>query len=141
MESATRIRRRSMGIYLFREPGNSGGGVLTEPVSAPTAEHYAWAEVCDGWHLVRGEALSVIEERMPPGAGEQRHFHIRARQFFYVLDGELTMEIESAIHRLSARQGIEIVPGKRHQARNESRADARFLVISTPPGQGDRTPS
>jgi mannose-6-phosphate isomerase-like protein (cupin superfamily) len=108
------------------------------PVSVETGEHYRWGEVCDGWHLVRGEGLSVIEERMPAGAREQRHFHAKARQFFYVLEGELTMEVEGRCHGLGARQGLEIAPGERHQASNESREDVRFLVISSPPAQGDR---
>jgi mannose-6-phosphate isomerase-like protein (cupin superfamily) len=113
-------------------------GEKAMPVSVETAEHYRWGEVCDGWHLVRSEELSVIEERMPAGAREQRHFHTKARQFFYVLEGELTMEVEGRSHALGARQGLEIAPGERHQARNESREDVRFLVISSPPAQGDR---
>jgi hypothetical protein len=28
--------------------------------------------------------LSVIEERMPPGASEVRHFHTNAQQFFFI---------------------------------------------------------
>jgi mannose-6-phosphate isomerase-like protein (cupin superfamily) len=109
-------------------------------VQAATANHYVWGEDCDGWHLVRGENLSVIEERMPPGAAEQKHFHSRARQFFYVLEGELTMELETRKVVLGARQGVEIAPGKPHQAVNGSAADVLFLVISQPPSHGDRTP-
>lgn len=111
------------------------------PVGRETAEHYVWGEVCDGWHLVRGAGLSVIEERMPKGAAEQRHRHERARQFFYVLEGELTMEVEGREHRLPAGQGLEIVPGEAHQALNRSEADVRFLVISQPPSHGDRLPA
>lgn len=111
---------------------------MKEAVSTATAEHYTWGEVCDGWHLVRGEGLSVIEERMPPGASEQRHFHSKARQFFYVLEGELTLEVDGRNHTLRPRQGIEVAPGDRHQAMNRSMEDARFLVISSPPAQGDR---
>ncbi|MGB7136599.1 MAG: cupin domain-containing protein [Acidobacteriaceae bacterium] len=118
---------------------------MSEPVRAATAEHYVWGEVCDGWHLVRSESLSVIEERMPAGAREQRHCHRKARQFFYVLEGELTTEVEGRVgearlHTLGAGQGVEIAPGERHQAMNGSGEDVRFLVISTPPAQGDREP-
>jgi mannose-6-phosphate isomerase-like protein (cupin superfamily) len=109
-----------------------------DPVSAETAEHYTWGEVCDGWHLVRSEGLSVIEERMPAGSKEQRHFHMKARQFFYVLAGELTMEVEGRAVVVGARRGLEIAPGEKHQARNESEEDVRFLVIASPPAQGDR---
>ncbi len=111
---------------------------MNHPVSIETTEHYTWGEVCGGWHLVRSEGLSVIEERMPPGTTEQRHAHSKARQFFYVLEGELTMEVEGRLHGLGARQGLEIAPGEKHQARNESSQDVRFLVVSSPPGQNDR---
>ena len=111
---------------------------MSGPISTDTADHYVWGEVCDGWHLVRSENLSVIEERMPPGTAEQRHWHERARQFFYVLEGELTMQLDDRTVTLAARQGIEIAPDLPHQAKNLSQADTRFLVISQPPSHGDR---
>jgi mannose-6-phosphate isomerase-like protein (cupin superfamily) len=111
---------------------------MSEPVEAANENHYQWGGVCDGWHLLHNPGLSVIEERMPPGAEEQRHFHNRSRQFFYVLDGELAMEADGRLHLLRARQGLEIAPCVRHQARNLSGADVRFLVVSQPPSHGDR---
>lgn len=115
------------------------------PVSVETAEHYVWGEkqgrAGDGWHLVRSEGLSVIEERMPSGAREERHFHTRARQFFYVLEGELTLEVDGREHGLGAGQGMEVPPGSPHQALNATREAVRFLVISSPRGQGDRKSS
>jgi len=111
---------------------------MHSPTSRTTAEHYLWSGQCDGWHLVRDPQLSVIEERMPPATKEQRHRHSRARQFFYVLAGELTMEVEGKRHRLEARTGIEIPPGTAHQALNESETDVEFLVVSSPPSHGDR---
>lgn len=110
-------------------------------VSAKTAEHYTWGGVCDGWHLLRAPGLSVIQERMPPGAAETRHLHERARQFFYVLAGRLTLELEGARHRLGAGEGLEVPPSAAHQALNDSDADVHFLVVSHPPGQGDRVAS
>ncbi len=111
------------------------------PVSAATAEHYVWGEVCDGWHLVRSAELSVIEERMPPGASEQRHRHEFARQFFYVLAGELTMEVDGVDHALTAGMGLEIAPKCAHQAMNRGGEDVRFLVVSQPRSHGDRVPA
>ena len=108
------------------------------PISTETAEHYVWGEVCDGWHLVRTPELSVIEEQMPPGASEQRHRHEFARQFFYVLAGELTMEVDGVVHTLTAGVGLEIAPGQAHQAMNRSGADVRLLVMSQPRSHGDR---
>ena len=103
-----------------------------------TGEHYGWGENCHGWHLVRDAALSVIEECMPPGTAEVCHHHGRAQQFFYVLSGKAVMEIEAEILQLSGGDGVWILPGMRHQIRNESREAVRFLVISQPPSHGDR---
>jgi len=108
------------------------------PISRTTADHYVWGGNCDGWHLVRATGLSVIEERMPPGTREVPHRHAHARQFFYVLSGTLTMDVEGTRHRLDARAGIELPPGAAHQALNESDADVEFIVVSTPPSHGDR---
>jgi mannose-6-phosphate isomerase-like protein (cupin superfamily) len=113
-----------------------------EPISIASAEHYTWggpnASDCYGWHLVRGAGLSVIEERMPPGTSEKRHLHRVARQFFYVLAGELTLEVQGREVTLGAGQGLEIVPGAAHQAINRGAEDVRMLVISQPPSHGDR---
>jgi mannose-6-phosphate isomerase-like protein (cupin superfamily) len=108
-------------------------------ISRENAEHYLWGEGCDGWHLVRTESFSVIEERMPAGTSEQRHLHAQTRQFFYVLAGELTMEVDGSEHIIRANCGLEIVPGVPHQAMNRSDGDVRFMVTSQPPSHGDRT--
>jgi len=111
-------------------------------VSRGCAEHYTWGdtlrEPCDGWHLVRAPELSVIEECMPPGTSEVRHYHVRARQFFYVLSGELTIEVEGQDFVLRGGEGVEVAPGQRHQVMNRGEAGARMLVVSQPRSHGDR---
>ena len=112
--------------------------MIPTPTSASAQNHYAWGNACDGWHLVKAAALSVVEEQMPPGTSEVRHWHARARQFFYVLSGTLLIEVEGATHELGAGIGLELPSGTAHQARNVGHEDVRFLVISSPPHQGDR---
>ncbi len=111
-------------------------------ISVANAEHYKWggptATDCDGWYLQRSAGLNVIEELMPPGTAETRHLHRHARQFFYVLAGELTLEVEHHDFVLHAGEGLEIAPGQEHQAMNRSAKDARMLVVSQPPSHGDR---
>jgi mannose-6-phosphate isomerase-like protein (cupin superfamily) len=107
-------------------------------VHRANAEHYRWGDDCDGWHLVKDAQLSVIEEMMPPGAAEVRHYHKKTQQFFYVLAGEVLMEIEGETTLVSAGSGIRVLPGSRHQIRNPSSTPARFLVISQPPSHEDR---
>ena len=108
-------------------------------IDTQSAAHYTWGAGCDGWHLVRQPELSVIKERMPPGTEEVRHFHQRARQFFFVLTGELTLELDGRAEVLRAHQGLEVPPGLPHQALNHSGAEVLFLVISCPPSHGDRS--
>jgi len=106
--------------------------------SVDNAEHYGWGENCDGWILAPSPDLMVIEERMLPGTGERRHVHAVARQFFYTLSSELTMELDGVDHRITPGSGIEIPPGAGHQARNDGTGDVRFLVVSSPSTRGDR---
>lgn len=107
-------------------------------ISLSNAPHYLWADVCDGWKLVDTPTLSVIQERMPAGTQEVRHKHSRVRQFFYVLRGELTLEVEGAAQVIPAGHGLEIAPQQPHQARNESGSDVEFLVISDGISREDR---
>lgn len=107
-------------------------------ISTQNAEHYQWGDHCDGWHLVRSDALSIIQERMPPGTVEVTHYHVQARQFFFVLAGEATFAIDGETFTLQAQQGIEVPAGVPHQIRNESEADVVFLVTSMPKSHGDR---
>lgn len=107
-------------------------------ISKETAEHYVWGEKCDGWHLVKTAELSVIHERMPSGAMEARHYHQKARQFFFVLSGTATFEIAGKREVLRKHEGVEVPPGVAHQMFNESEREVEFLVVSQPTSRGDR---
>jgi len=102
------------------------------------AEHYRWGDRCDGWRLLAGDDLAVIQERMPPGTSEVLHHHERARQLFYLLSGRLQISIDTATFDLTAGDSIEVAPGRPHQVRNVSSDEVTFLVISAPTTRGDR---
>jgi methyltransferase (TIGR00027 family) len=108
------------------------------PVSAALAERYTWGDGCEGWHLVRRDGLSVIQERMPAGTSEVRHRHDESTQFFYVLTGEIEVEVDGVTHVVGACSGIEVRRRVPHQVFNRAAAPAEFLVVSQPPAQGDR---
>ena len=107
-------------------------------VSIENAEHYIWGEICNGWHLLKREDMSVIQEHVPAGGVEVMHYHTKARQFFYILGGEGTMVFEDHQVILRKGEGIEIAPQVKHQFMNRSNADVSFLVISVPSTRGDR---
>lgn len=107
-------------------------------VSTDNAEHYVWGEQCDGYHLVKSNQLSVIQERVPPGCCEVRHLHRKAEQFFYILSGTATLELDGSHYCLQPGQGLHVQAGKKHQLSNTGTADLVFIVTSTPPSHGDR---
>ncbi|HUE98435.1 MAG TPA: cupin domain-containing protein [Anaerolineales bacterium] len=107
-------------------------------ISIKNAEHYIWGEVCDGWHLLKRDDMSVMQERVPAGGAEVMHYHARARQFFYILEGEGLMVFEDREIVLQKGQGLEIPPMVKHQFKNTSQAEVHFLVTSVPSTCGDR---
>ena len=115
-------------------PGPSAAG----KIERQNASHYLWGDGGDGWHLLKTDSLSVIEEQMRAGSSEVRHHHQSVRQFFYVLKGMLSIEIDGRDMDLTPRQGVEIPPGISHRVFNRSNQDTEFLVISNPPSHGDR---
>ena len=118
-----------------RLDGNEGSGGV---VDRTNADYYVWGASCDGWRHLSRQDLSLIQERMPPGTAEIRHLHRRARQVFFVLSGELEIELDGTHHRVAAGQSLEIPPGVPHHTWNPGRIDAQFLVISSPNTRGDR---
>ncbi len=107
-------------------------------VSKQNAEHYTWAENCDGWHLLKSDSLSVIQERMPSGTHEALHYHIKAQQVFFILRGRAVIEIEGIEYELKTHESIAIKNGLKHKITNASLEDLHFLVISEPKSHGDR---
>src|SRR3569833_1555756 len=106
--------------------------------STQNAEHYTWGNNCDGWLLLKSDSLSVIQERMPRGTGEQLHFHHHAQKVIYILSGTATFEIVGEVETVAAGQSIHIPPETRHRILNEGEEDLHFLVISEPKAHGDR---
>jgi mannose-6-phosphate isomerase-like protein (cupin superfamily) len=113
-------------------------GAFALIISKKNAEHYIWGGICDGWHLVKQNDLSVIQERMPSGTSEVRHYHHKSRQFFFVLSGMATLEMDGEQHSIGAFHGVEVQPGVPHQMSNQSQEDVEFIVVSQPMSHGDR---
>lgn len=107
-------------------------------ISTNTAEHYIWGERCEGWFLLKSNDVHVILESMPPGTSEVMHYHRKSKQLFYVLRGELTMQMGLSQVRIPTGHAVVVEPVTEHQARNESPEPVEFMVISCPASHGDR---
>jgi mannose-6-phosphate isomerase-like protein (cupin superfamily) len=67
-----------------------------------------------------------------------RHYHQHSRQFFFILSGEATIEVDGRYQVLRAREGLEILPGQAHQVFNKSQQNLEFIVVSQPPSHKDK---
>lgn len=102
------------------------------------SEYYNWGDNCDGWHLVRTDSLSVIQERMPAGTSENLHYHESAQQFFYILRGTAIFEVEGKVYEVLEGQGFHILPKRKHRILNKTDRLLEFIVTSEPKSHGDR---
>jgi mannose-6-phosphate isomerase-like protein (cupin superfamily) len=100
--------------------------------------HYQWGAGCDGWNLVAEVGLSVKLERMPAGTTEAAHYHKQAQQFFYILKGAATFEIENTFMQLNAGEGLHIRAGEMHRILNNGTTDLEFILCSQPATAADR---
>ena len=107
-------------------------------ISTDTAEKYQWGKGAYGWHLLKSPELSVIEETVPPNESEERHYHERAQQFFYILSGIAYLEVDGLPNIVTAGNGCHVPANTPHQLKNIGDEILRFLVISQPMSHGDR---
>lgn len=109
-----------------------------EVVSKRNAPHYTWGGHCDGWRLIDRDNSAGSRNACRRAAPKFPHFHRRARQFFFVLEGELTIVQAGVSQCFRKLEGLEILPGTPHLVRNCSEKEAVFLVVSSPWTKGDR---
>jgi mannose-6-phosphate isomerase-like protein (cupin superfamily) len=106
--------------------------------SKNTVSLRVWGDACSAWDLLKDENLSVSLEEMPPGTAEIEHRHARSQQFFFVLSGQLSINLDDRQHVLREQEGLSVPPNTSHKARNSHSETVRFLVISCPSTTGDR---
>ena len=107
-------------------------------INIETAEKYQWGTNCLGWHLLNNPTLSIIQEIIPSGSGEQLHKHAKSQQFFYILKGSAYFLINGKSEILNPFEGIHVQPNDTHKIENNKSEDLEFLVISQPHAHGDR---
>ena len=90
--------------------------------------------------LLTGESnngtLACIDVLIPPGGGPIPHSHPGFHEYFYVIEGELTVRAERQEPYLARKGAFVEIPkgGIIHQFKNESEAVTHILIMVTPPG-------
>ncbi len=101
-------------------------------------KHYQWGNACDGWNLVEDESLSIKQERMPAGSSEDLHYHQKSQQFFFILKGIATFEIDNKTIEVKEQEGLHIKAGSKHRIINNTKDDLEFILSSQPSTINDR---
>jgi mannose-6-phosphate isomerase-like protein (cupin superfamily) len=74
---------------------------------------------------------SLAEARLPSGGSTERHYHKLSEEFYFILEGEGTMEIDGEQSDVGAGDAVLIPPGAWHQI--SSLGGLRFLCCCAPP--------
>jgi mannose-6-phosphate isomerase-like protein (cupin superfamily) len=74
---------------------------------------------------------SLAEARVPAGGATQRHYHKLAEEFYFILKGSGTMEIDGERRSVGPGDCILIPPGAWHTI--EAEDELRFLCCCAPP--------
>ena len=74
---------------------------------------------------------SLAEAVVPAGTSTLRHHHKASEEFYFILEGGGTMEIDGTLQEIGPGDAILIPPGSRHRITAVS--DFRFLCCCAPP--------
>jgi len=123
-------RRNSSPLNpLFRAPG-----------AGPTLDVLGVTHSYKAMASDTGQQFSIWESIVPPGRGAPQHTHSREDEAFYVLSGEVLVEIEGAPDPLRLGPGAFLFAPRhrRHGYRNVGSDTARLLVFAMPGAGLDR---
>lgn len=81
-----------------------------------------------------GGRVAVIHHDGPKGAGSPLHVHHRENEWFYVLDGELTIWVDGQVTRAPAGSFVFGPQDTPHTFAISSDGGARFLLVTEPAG-------
>lgn len=77
-------------------------------------------------------AVAIFQHPVPPMAGPPLHRHSREDEWFYVLDGEITVEVDGERMVLPAGGSAFVPRSTAHSFKNFGNTQAQILVMVTP---------
>jgi len=81
-----------------------------------------------------GGSLAIFIDEVPPAAGPPLHIHRSEDETFYILEGELEMQVNDERFTASAGASVFLPKGIPHTFSNSGTQTARALVMLTPGG-------
>ena len=81
-----------------------------------------------------GGAYALIAALVPPEGGPPLHRHRNEDEAFYLLEGELSFEVDGRSFTAGAGSWITLPRGSRHRFQNVGSKPARMLILVHPSG-------
>jgi mannose-6-phosphate isomerase-like protein (cupin superfamily) len=82
---------------------------------------------------------SLAEATLQPGASTQRHRHPQTEEFYYVTQGQGSMELDGSSSTVGPGDAILIPVGASHKITNTGTVDLKILCCCAPPYRHDDT--
>src|ERR1700746_417090 len=81
-----------------------------------------------------GGAYCLLDVSLAPGIGVPRHTHTREDETYYVLSGELKVEVGDQTFLLRPGDSLFAARNIPHQIQNTGREENRYLLVFSPTG-------
>jgi quercetin dioxygenase-like cupin family protein len=81
-----------------------------------------------------GGAYAMIHAVVPPGSGPPPHIHRREDETFYILEGELTCQVDGRTIEAAAGTFVTLPKGSLHSFKNTGTTTAKMLITVNPSG-------
>ncbi len=81
-----------------------------------------------------GGVLAVATGTRAPGAGTPKHRHMKSGEFWFILEGTVTIEIDDEEYTLGAGDIAYAPPGAAHRITNMTDRPVKTLALYTPAG-------
>ena len=82
---------------------------------------------------------SLAEARVPAGCSTLEHYHIKAEEIYFILEGKGKMKIENEFCDVVSGDAIAILPGKHHKIWNVGENVLKILCCCAPPYEHNDT--
>ena len=79
-------------------------------------------------------AYALIHALVPPGGGPPPHIHRREDEAFYILEGELSLQVDGQSISGTTGAWITLPKGTLHAFKNTGSSPAKMLILVNPSG-------
>lgn len=81
-----------------------------------------------------GGTYSFIESKVFPGGGPIPHIQTREHEGFYIIEGQLTFDVDG--QKIEAKPGafVNVPPNVLHSFKNETDEAAKIIIVLSPAG-------